>query len=138
MIVFIEQYFFAENENALKAIDRIASIHKGVETARESVIPDWAYRDVLFMLIHYSIASFESLERKLSGEEKEEVFNVFYRVGVRMGLKELPSSYQEWLPVGEQHLKAICPILILRKIFFCNTKNILALFAIMFWLKDKN
>ncbi|MER3470701.1 MAG: hypothetical protein C4330_05040 [Chitinophagaceae bacterium] len=109
-----------------------------METARESVIPDWAYRDVLFMLIHYSIASFESLERKLSGEEKEEVFNVFYRVGVRMGLKELPSSYQEWLPVGEQHLKAICPILILRKIFFCNTKNILALFAIMFWLKDKN
>ena len=60
------------------------SIHSGVEKSRGAYIPDWAYRDVLFMLIHYSIASFEVLERKLTEEEKEEVFDVFYRVGARM------------------------------------------------------
>ncbi|HWJ28405.1 MAG TPA: hypothetical protein VNS32_17800, partial [Flavisolibacter sp.] len=68
-------------------------------------IPDWAYRDVLFMLIHYSIASFELLERKLSLEEKEEVFDVFYRVGAGMGLKDLPLTYKEWLLARESHLQ---------------------------------
>ena len=57
------------------------------------------------MLIHYSISGYEVLENKLSEAEKEEVYNVFYRVGVRMGLKELPLNYIDWLPVREQHLK---------------------------------
>lgn len=64
------------------------------------------YRDVLFMLIYYSIASYELLEKKLSDEEKEEVYNVFYRVGARMGLKELPLTYTAWLPVRQSHLEA--------------------------------
>ena len=45
------------------------------------------------MLIYYSIAAYELLERKLAGEEKEEVYQVFYRMGTRMGLKELPLAY---------------------------------------------
>jgi hypothetical protein len=79
-------------------------IHTAVEQKRGFAIPDWAYRDVLYMLIHYSIASYELLEKKLHDEEKEEIYNVFYRVGVRMGLKELPFTYAEWLPVRESHL----------------------------------
>jgi hypothetical protein len=81
-------------------------IHTAVEQNRGATIPDWAYRDVLFMLIHYSIASYELLEKKLNDEEKEEVYNVFYRVGARMGLRELPLTYPEWLPVREAHLMA--------------------------------
>jgi hypothetical protein len=104
-VSYARQIVFAKNEDALKAIDKITAIHQGVEQARGSTIPDWAYRDVLFMLIHYSIASFELLERKLSDEEKEEVYNVFYRVGERMGLKELPATYMDWLPVREQHMQ---------------------------------
>ena len=57
-----------------------------------------------FMLIHYSISSYELLERKLSEEEKEEVYNVFYRLGSGMGLKELPPTYIEWLPVRQSHM----------------------------------
>src|SRR5687768_8244800 len=49
---------FAPKEGAHKAIDRMRAIHSGVEASRGAVIPDWAYRDVLFMLIHYSIAAF--------------------------------------------------------------------------------
>src|SRR5215218_6615715 len=88
-ITYARQIVFSEKEAALKAIDKITAIHSTVEMNRGANIPDWAYRDVLFMLIHYSIASFELMQRKLSMEEKEEVFNVFYRVGRRMGLKEL-------------------------------------------------
>jgi ER-bound oxygenase mpaB/B'/Rubber oxygenase, catalytic domain len=96
---YARRIVFAEYDEALKTIDRIASIHKGVENKRGATIPDWAYRDVLFMLIHYSIVSFEVLELKLSVVEKEEVFNVFFRFGKRMELQGLPENYAEWLMV---------------------------------------
>src|SRR5678816_3181690 len=73
---------FSSTYEANNAIDAIHQIHTAVEQSRGSSIPDWAYRDVLFMLIYYSIASYELLENKLTNEEKEEVYNVFYRVGV--------------------------------------------------------
>lgn len=97
---------FSPMEEANKAIDTMRKIHSAVEENRGATIPDWAYRDVLFMLIHYSIAAYELLEQKLTEAEKEEVYNVFYRVGVRMGLKDLPTNYIEWLPVREVHLIA--------------------------------
>ncbi|MBC7873835.1 MAG: DUF2236 domain-containing protein [Ferruginibacter sp.] len=101
---YARRIVFSSMEEAYTAIDTIREIHTAVEQNRGAAIPDWAYRDVLFMLIHYSIASYELLEKKLSDEEKEDVFNVFYRVGVRMQLKELPLTYTEWLPVRQAHL----------------------------------
>lgn len=95
---------FAPKEEANKAIDTMRKIHSAVEENRGAVIPDWAYRDVLFMLIHYSVAAYELLEAKLTEPDKEEVYNVFYRVGMRMGLKDLPPTYIDWLPVREAHL----------------------------------
>jgi hypothetical protein len=103
-VSYARKIVFATTEDANASIDIIRNIHTAVENNRGAVIPDWAYRDVLFMLIHYSIASYELLERKLSQEEKEEVYDVFYRVGARMGVKELPPTYNEWLPVRESHL----------------------------------
>jgi hypothetical protein len=101
---YARRIVFSSRDEANKAIDTITDIHTAVEKNRGYAIPDWAYRDVLFMLIHYSIASYELLEKKLSDEEKEEVYNVFFRVGIRMGLKELPTHYKEWLPVRDAHL----------------------------------
>src|SRR3954469_18541561 len=49
---------FSEKEKANAVIDNIAHIHNAVENKRGMKIPDWAYRDVLFMLIDYSIRSF--------------------------------------------------------------------------------
>jgi len=103
-VTYARDIVFSENKKAIEAIDRITSIHSAVEKNRKSSIPDWAYRDVLFMLIHYSIASFELLQRKLTAEEKEEVFNVFYRFGAQMNLKELPKNYSEWMVMRVDHL----------------------------------
>ncbi|HLO39256.1 MAG TPA: oxygenase MpaB family protein, partial [Lacibacter sp.] len=105
-VSYARKIVFAPMDEANKAIDTMRHIHSTVEQNRGVAIPDWAYRDVLFMLIYYSIASYELLEKKLNDDEKEEVYNVFYRVGVRMGLKELPATYIEWLPVREAHLMA--------------------------------
>lgn len=103
-VKYAQRIIFLSSDEAHDAINSMRCIHAAVEQNRESTIPDWAYRDVLYMLIHYSIVSYELLEKKLTEAEKEEVYNVFYRVGIRMGLKELPSTYLEWLPERESHL----------------------------------
>ena len=104
-VMYARQIVFSETDAANKAIDKITAIHAGVEKNRGAQIPDWAYRDVLFMLIHYSIASFEVLERKLTEAEKEDLFDVFYRMGHRMQLKGLPHNYQEWLKMRNEHME---------------------------------
>src|SRR6201992_3966106 len=71
-VTYARQIIFAKKADALKAIDQITAIHQDVEKKRGANIPDWAYRDVLFLLIDYSIRSFELLERALIIEEKEE------------------------------------------------------------------
>lgn len=95
---------FSEKSAAVRAIDTISSIHSAVEEKRGANIPDWAYRDVLFMLIDYSIRSFELLERDLSKSEKREVFDVFNRVGLQMGIKGLPHTLEEWEKMRKEHL----------------------------------
>ncbi|WP_298302173.1 oxygenase MpaB family protein [Flavobacterium sp.] len=104
-VEYAQKIVFAENELALATIDKITQIHQGVEKSRGQSIPDWAYRDVLYMLIDYSISSFELLERKLESNEKEEIFDVFSRLGTRMGLKELPNKYNDWLIDRTIHLE---------------------------------
>lgn len=105
-VTYARRIVFSSTAEAHNAIDSMRNIHTAVEQSRGAAIPDWAYRDVLFMLIHYSIAAYELLEQKLSDDEKEEVYNVFFRVGTRMELKELPPTYIEWLPIREAHLHA--------------------------------
>lgn len=104
-VTYARMIIFAERENAYKAIDKITSIHAAVEQSRNAKIPDWAYRDVLYMLIHYSIAAYELLEKKLTAPEKEKVFAVFYEVGERMHLKALPSNYEDWKKDYALHLE---------------------------------
>lgn len=102
---YAKEIIYSTEQEANKSIDKISTIHKGVETNRGLKIPDWAYRDVLYMLIDYSIAAFELLERKLSTAEKEEIFEVFKRVGQRMNLKDLPENYVNWLNDRDLHMK---------------------------------
>lgn len=104
-VSYSRQIIFSENVQALAAIDRITAIHAGVEQARGASIPDWAYRDVLFMLIDYSIRSFELLERKLTPAEKTEVFEVFLKVGLRMQLTGLPGDFEQWEVMRSRHLQ---------------------------------
>lgn len=102
---YARKIIFSPLDKANQYIDQITTIHKNVEQNRGAQIPDWAYRDVLFMLIWYSIYAYEALYRQLTIAEKEEVFDVFYRVGVRMHLKDLPQTYQQWQQAHQQHLE---------------------------------
>ena len=105
-VEYARKIVYSQQADAERAIDAIAAIHGAVEAKRGMAIPDWAYRDVLFLLIDYSIRAFEVLERPLTLPEKEEIFDVFARVGRRMGIRDLPATYAEWLPMRQQHLAA--------------------------------
>ncbi len=105
-VEYARQIVFSSEADANKAIDKITSIHNAVEESRGAKIPDWAYRDVLFMLIHYSMASFEVLERKMTDGEKDELFDVFYRMGSRMNIAGLPGDFESWKEMRQQHLEA--------------------------------
>ncbi|WP_149239596.1 oxygenase MpaB family protein [Dyadobacter sp. 32] len=105
-VAYARQIVFSEYDAANRSIDKITAIHQDVEAKRGARIPDWAYRDVLFMLIDYSIRSFEVLERKLTADEKAEVFAVFYRVGTRMGINGLPHTFTTWEQMRQDHIQA--------------------------------
>ncbi len=104
-VSYAHKIVFAERQPAHNAIDTIVGIHSGVEEKRGARIPDAAYRDVLFMLIDYTIRSYELLERQLSYSEKQEVFSVFYRMGHRMEIGGLPESFEQWEKQREEHLQ---------------------------------
>ena len=103
---YARRIVFADQRGAEQTIDAIAAIHGAVEARRRQTIPAWAFRDVLFMLIAYSIRAFEVLERPLTLLEQEEVVDVFCRMGLRMGIPELPDTYATWLVAREAHLAA--------------------------------
>lgn len=104
-VSYARSIVFSEKQAAFDAIDSIAEIHRAVEGARGARIPDWAYRDVLFMLIDYSLRAFEVLERELDLSEKQDVFDVFFRVGSRMGVRGMPDTFMEWQKMRQGHLE---------------------------------
>jgi hypothetical protein len=105
-VAYARQIVFSELNEANKAIDTITAIHTAVENNRNAKIPDWAYRDVLYMLIYYSIAAFELLERKLHAGEKEDLYDVFLRMGNRMHIPQLPANYGAWVIQRQEQLQA--------------------------------
>lgn len=104
-VAYARKIIFLPYSKGITAIDSITAIHKAVEDKRGAKIPQWSYRDVLYMLIYYSVAAFELLERRLTGAEKDEIYDVFYRVGTRMDIEDLPENYSDWLLDRERHLE---------------------------------
>lgn len=101
---YAQEIVFTPDDKARQAISRMGAIHQGVEQKRGYQIPDWAYRDVLYMLIDYSIRAYERLHRPLTDTECEEVFRTFREVGTGMHVPDLPLTYADWRIDRETHL----------------------------------
>ncbi|GAB4044288.1 oxygenase MpaB family protein [Spirosoma litoris] len=101
---YAQEIVFFPEDKARQSISRMGAIHTGIEHKRGYQIPDWAYRDVLYMLIDYSERAYETLKRPLSNPEREELFSVFQQVGVGMGVPSLPTTYADWKIDREAHL----------------------------------
>ena len=100
-----QQIVFADAATASLALDRIRAVHESVERARGQQIPDWAHRDVLYMLIDYSEKAHEMLAHPLSAADRCELYDVFYRVGLGLGISHLPQTYAAWRTDRDRHLR---------------------------------
>ncbi|WP_338875932.1 oxygenase MpaB family protein [Spirosoma sp. SC4-14] len=101
---YAQEIVFAPETQARQAIARMSAIHGGVERKRGYQIPDWAYRDVLYMLIDYSERAYETLHRPLTDTEREELFHTFREVGAGMSVPDLPITYVDWKLDRDAHL----------------------------------
>lgn len=98
---------FGSTDEAERAFAAIRGAHAGVERKRGGGrIPDWAHRDVLYMLIDHSERAYQALHRPLSVAERDDLYDVFRRIGVGLGIPDLPATYDEWLADRERHLES--------------------------------
>ena len=101
---YAQEIVFVDEEKARRTLDRINAQHSSVESQRGQTIPDWAYRDVLYMLIDYSERAYALLYRSLSPRQQNELFEVFLRIGEALRIPELPRTYAEWQLDRHRHL----------------------------------
>jgi hypothetical protein len=102
---FAQRIVFSDQHAAETTIRQINAIHSSVESRRGLTIPDWAYRDVLYMLIDYTERAYELVYRPLLTHEQQEMFAVFREVGDGLEVRLLPTSYQEWQVDRRRHLE---------------------------------
>ena len=103
-VKYAQYIIFKEEKEAIASIEKINSIHQNIELTRGQKISNDGYQDVLYMLIYYSISSFELLERRLTGEEKDEIVRSFARIGRQMHIHDIPAHYSTWAPIYESQL----------------------------------
>jgi uncharacterized protein (DUF2236 family) len=103
---YAQEIVFADELTACRTLQGIRAAHEAVERQRGQKIPDWAHRDVLYMLIDYSERAHALFARPLEADEQAELYDVFYRVGIGLGIPDLPATYAEWRADRERHLQA--------------------------------
>ena len=101
---YAQHIVFADDVSASRTLERICAAHQAVERQRGQQIPDWAHRDVLYMLIDYSERAHELFAHPLTPDEQRELYDVFYRVGLGLRIPNLPLTYTEWRADRELHL----------------------------------
>jgi hypothetical protein len=102
---YAQEIVFADESTARGTLARINAIHDSVQRQRGQVIPVWAFRDVLYMLIDYSERAHRLLRGPLSTAQREELYGVFQKVGQGLRIPELPDTYDGWRRDRLLHLK---------------------------------
>jgi uncharacterized protein (DUF2236 family) len=101
---YAQEIVFVSEEAAQRTLERINAAHRAVERQRSETIPEWAFRDVLYMLIDYSERAHALLYRPLSASEQNELYRVFLRIGEALAIPQLPESYAEWRKDRRLHM----------------------------------
>ncbi len=102
---YAREIVFADEEAARRTLARINAAHAAVEGLRGQTIPEWAFRDVLYMLIDYSERAHRLLYGALSAPEREELYAVFRRVGEGLNIEGLPEGYGQWRGDRQAHME---------------------------------
>jgi uncharacterized protein (DUF2236 family) len=102
---YAQDIVFADRAAAERTLARIRAAHDTVERSRGARIPDWAHRDVLYLLIDYSERAHVLLRRPLTTAERDDLYDVFRRVGEGLGIPGLPATYADWRLDRERHMR---------------------------------
>jgi uncharacterized protein (DUF2236 family) len=103
-VTYAQNLIFQPDDAARRTIGQIAAIHKGVEASRQAQIPDWAYRDVLYMLIDYAERAYTLLHCPLTADEQAEMYALTRQIGTGMGVPGVPETYAEFVIDRAYHL----------------------------------
>ncbi|HEX2250942.1 MAG TPA: oxygenase MpaB family protein [Gemmatimonadales bacterium] len=95
-VQYAQSIAFASPCDATRTLERIRQVHASVERQRSQSIPPWAHRAVLYMLIDYSERAAHLLRGPLSPGRQESLYADFRRIGLGLGVTELPLTYAEW------------------------------------------
>ena len=93
---FARRVFFGSPAEATAAVEAIRRAHERVEAARGSRIPQWAYRDVLFMLIDHGERAHAVVFGPMTDAERRSHFGGALALGRAMHLEGLPATYAEY------------------------------------------
>src|SRR3712207_3285380 len=104
-VQFAQAMIFGDDATLAAAIDGVNRAHAGVERSRGADIPQWAYRDVLFMLIDYGERAYEIVYGPMTEAERLAFFSWSIAIGRRMHIAGLPDSYAEYLDARREHLR---------------------------------
>jgi uncharacterized protein (DUF2236 family) len=101
---YAQRIVFGDDVEAHRALAEIRAVHEAVERRRGTHIPAWSKRDVLYLLVDYTERSFRLLRRRLVAEERRELWDVYRRLGVELGIPGLPETYPQWRLDRDLHL----------------------------------
>ena len=102
---YAQEIVFVDRETAHRTLDRINAAHSAVERQRVQTIPEWAFRDVLYMLIDYSERAYTLLHRPLSTAQQDDLYSIFRTIGEGLSIPELPETYADWQSDRGRHLE---------------------------------
>lgn len=101
---FAQQLAFGDAREAAAAIDGVNRAHRGVERSRGGSIPQWAYRDVLFMLIDYGERAHAIVFGPMREDERLEHYRASVALGRALHIEGLPDEYATYQALRQSHL----------------------------------
>jgi uncharacterized protein (DUF2236 family) len=102
---YAQDIVFSSHATAERTLARIRDAHAAVERVRGARIPEWAHRDVLYLLVDYSERAHTLLYGPLTPGQREDLYDVFRRVGLGLGIPQLPPAYGEWRADRDLHMR---------------------------------
>jgi uncharacterized protein (DUF2236 family) len=102
---FMQQIFFSDPEGSARAISELNCAHERIEAAQGAEIPQWAYRNVLGMVIDYGERAHSVVFGPMSRGERGAHFAAGLSLGRDMRITDLPASYTEYRAQRQRQLK---------------------------------
>lgn len=93
---YLQMIFAGDQKQALATVQKINRIHDAVELKRGDRIGHWAYRDIIFTFIDYGEKAHEIVFGSMSEAERQEHFGAMRRLGLAMGIVDMPDTYADY------------------------------------------